>query len=785
MRQRALLVVGSLVCGLFVAFGVSQSAGADTAALVSETFTGDSVAATSWVLPSTSGAGEVNQACLTASANTAQTPIPGCSTAAGTAAGLQLTQPLLDQEGAVAYTSSVPSSLGLDVSFDSYQYGGTGADGIVFYLAASDPTNANASPVTLGPDGGHLGYTADTGAGVAGLTHGYLGIGLDPFGNYTNPGFAGAGCNDPGVADAVPDSITVRGPGNGTSGYCLLSTQPDEITNGATPQDVPVEVAVNPTGSTLTAAGGFSVAAHTVAVKVTPIGSAAVIETDPLPDATSYVPDSSWVDANGVPQQLSFGWSASTGSSTDYHVIANARVQTLNGTPPALTVGLSDSTGGTGRSGQIVTYQATPAVTAADETRTISLSDTFPAGLTPQSTGLGGTGWVCSINGQTVNCTHAAAPVGALAPVAMPVSVSVASPTSLTDLVTVGAPDATQATAKDVRTYDPGPVATVLGFATEPVNSQLNAAMTNADGTTTHIRIAADVTAGGAVDPYWTGPVTLAFATDPGSAQFVVGGATSPTLTATAVNGIADFSPIITNAIGFGYTLQATATGLTSATSTAFDVSAATTSCAANKTCTVTVTSPGSTESAVVTAAPGPGSAVISATFGGNVAPIYPCTSTSNGILTFSGSRAKTITLTLPYKLLPTLLFCYGQPTPFTTLLLQKTTHFNPVNQDYEGLLPACLIVPNGPCVSSLTLTRTTETVVIKSRRERSAHRELRAPCVDSSQLDDEAEPLLEGSDLGDQGLVERAISTVGPPGHRGDGHRHFVIGAASAGRRE
>ncbi len=69
----------------------------------------------------------------------------------------------------------------------------------------------------------------------------------------------------------------------------------------------------------------------------------------------------------------------------------------------------------------------------------------------------------------------------------------------------------------------------------------------------------------------------------------------------------------------------------------------------------------------------------------------------------------------MPYKFLPQLLFCYGQPTPFTTLLLQKTTHFNPVNQDYEGLLPPCLLVPNGPCVSSLTLSRTTETVVIKS----------------------------------------------------------------------
>jgi large repetitive protein len=713
MRNRALIVVGSVVCGLFVAIGVNPSADAAVAPLVSETFTGSSVAASSWVLPSASGAGEVDQACLTASSNTAQAPIPGCGTSAGTVAGLQLTQPLLNQEGGLAYTSSVPSSLGLDVTFDSYQFGGTGADGIVFYLAASDPTNAHASPVTLGPSGGYLGYSADAAASVAGLTHGYLGIGLDPFGNYTNPGFAGTGCSDPG-AGAVRNSITVRGPGNATSGYCLLSTQPNVTLNGAQPQDVPVEVAVNPTGSTLTAAGGFAVAAHSVVVKATPIGADAVTETDPLPNASSYVPDASWVDGSGVPQQLSFGWSASTGSSTDYHVIANARVQTLNGTPPALTVGLSDNSGGTARSGQTVTYQATAAVTAAAETRTISLTDTFPSGLTPQPGGLGGPGWACNINGQTINCTHAAASIGPLPAVAMPVLVAVASPTSLSDTVTVGSPDATQGNATDVRSYSSAPTATVLSFVTQPVNSQLNAAMTNADGSTTHLQVAADVTPGAAIDSSYAGPITLAFATNPVGAKFVVGNTTSTTLTAAAVNGVANFSPIIVNAIGFGYTLQATATGLTTATSTAFDVSAAATSCAANKTCTVIVTSPGSTESAVVTAAAGPGTAVISATYGGNVAPIYPCTSTT-GILTFSGNRAKTITITMPYKLIPTLLFCYGQPTPFTTLLLQKTTHFNPINQDYEGLLPLCLLVPNGPCVSSLSLTKTTETVVIKT----------------------------------------------------------------------
>ena len=67
----------------------------------------------------------------------------------------------------------------------------------------------------------------------------------------------------------------------------------------------------------------------------------------------------SWVDsASGVPFQLTLGWSASTGSSTDYHTISDVNVQTLNGTPPTLGVSLSDDSGGTAHTGQIVTYPA-------------------------------------------------------------------------------------------------------------------------------------------------------------------------------------------------------------------------------------------------------------------------------------------------------------------------------------------------------------------------------------------------------------------------------------------
>ena len=63
-----------------------------------------------------------------------------------------------------------------------------------------------------------------------------------------------------------------------------------------------------------------------------------------------------------------------------------------------------------------------------------------------------------------------------------------------------------------------------------------------------------------------THAVTLAISTNPG------GGTLSGTLTVNAVGGIATFSTLSIDKIGNGYTLQATATGLTSATSSAFNI---------------------------------------------------------------------------------------------------------------------------------------------------------------------------------------------------------------------
>jgi hypothetical protein len=70
----------------------------------------------------------------------------------------------------------------------------------------------------------------------------------------------------------------------------------------------------------------------------------------------------------------------------------------------------------------------------------------------------------------------------------------------------------------------------------------------------------------GNVNPSYTGSVAVALANNPGGAT--LGGI----LTATAANGVATFSGLTLNKLGIGYTLQVTSSGLTSASTSAFNV---------------------------------------------------------------------------------------------------------------------------------------------------------------------------------------------------------------------
>jgi uncharacterized repeat protein (TIGR01451 family) len=357
-----------------------------------------------------------NTACLTVAGNSATRPLFSCANAtdAQGSGKLRLTAATGNQIGGVFGETSFPTSNGLDVTFNSYQWGGGGADGMSFMLAAVDPANP-VIPTAIGPGGGSLGYSPA--GSLRGLSNAYLGVGFDVYGNFSSTGFQGSGC--PTVANittAVPGAVVVRGPGTNTTGYCGLTTTytgttASRVTLRATTRAasvVPVQVLINPTDSAFTSTTGVTVDPNTYKVVVKPVGQTTRTLAGPLPSVSSTLyPSTSWLNEDGVPRQLAFAFVGSTGAVTDYHEASDVKVLTFNPVPQ-LGVATTSFTAANPAPGAPVTYRITPSVkVGADETRPISVTQTTPTGVVP--VGAYGTGWTCQPpSGQTVTCTTTA-----------------------------------------------------------------------------------------------------------------------------------------------------------------------------------------------------------------------------------------------------------------------------------------------------------------------------------------------------------------------------------------
>ena len=96
--------------------------------------------------------------------------------------------------------------------------------------------------------------------------------------------------------------------------------------------------------------------------------------------AAGLYPSPTWLNANGIPRQLAFGWVGSTGSVTDFHEVDNAKVVTFNPVPD-LNVAQTSYNGPTPQPGDPVNYTVVAGVDAgANETAPISVTQTLPAG---------------------------------------------------------------------------------------------------------------------------------------------------------------------------------------------------------------------------------------------------------------------------------------------------------------------------------------------------------------------------------------------------------------------
>jgi uncharacterized repeat protein (TIGR01451 family) len=476
-RRRAALLAACLLGAVAVWAVAAQPARAAGTVLFQNLFHDNTVDGTGTVTKPTPTSG-TNAVCLTASGNTTTLPLLSCAGNIDTQGSgtLRLTAAVGSEVGGVFGQSSFPTSNGLDVTFNSYQWGGNQADGIAFMLAAVDPANP-AAPANIASSGGALGYSAAP--GLSGLTNAYLGLGLDVKGNFSNTQYSGTGCAAvPLISVTTSGAVVARGPGSMRVGYCGLTTTYDGtasskvVLRAATraASVVPVEVIVNPTIATFTADSGVSAAADTYKVSFTPVGQATRTLTGTLPTvAAGLYPSSSWLNASGVPKQLAFGFVGSTGSETDAHEVSNVKVLTFSPVPQ-LAVTTMSASAATSQPGAPVTYSTNASVLAGvAEGGAVSVTQTTPAGVVP--VGAYGSGWVCqSPVAPSVTCTTSASsfPAGTALPAITVVAVVTGSNITAAfvqanSTARVSAADAASATATTAIAGTPATAPTGVG----------------------------------------------------------------------------------------------------------------------------------------------------------------------------------------------------------------------------------------------------------------------------------------------------------------------------------
>jgi hypothetical protein len=384
---------------------VPANVGSTGPALYSESFASNSAGSGSWI----TGAGPGSEApCLTAGGESDQGDIPSChwrhrdSQDHGV---LRLTGNARRQSGFVLYTKPLDATQGLDISFNMYQYDTTtargGADGIGFVLI-----NGTDSPTTAGDPGGWLGYR--------GLDGGYLGVGFDEWGNFSNRALWGSGPDG-----LVPDSIVIRGAKSAHYPYIVAVRTPkmavDDMRDRANARrHVVIKIS---TSGVMTVGVDFG---HGMTREIRDL------KLDDVPGQPS------------LPPTIKFGFTGATGDDTAVHEISDLVISALR---PDLRTKIEPrgtfQAGGTGTLTATVSDDAASGPTMGTATALINV----PGSLIPQQAQ--GDGWTCAVNGQQISCVREDAlhPGESFPPISVTTAVAHDAPAELTVDSSADTPD--------------------------------------------------------------------------------------------------------------------------------------------------------------------------------------------------------------------------------------------------------------------------------------------------------------------------------------------------------
>jgi gliding motility-associated-like protein len=261
-----------------------------------------------------------------------------------------------------------PANFGLNISFEYFTFGGGGADGICFILYDGSISNP-----TIGEPGGSLSYAQGTGG--PGFQGGYLGIGLDEWGNFSNPSEGRNG--GPGQA---PNSVALRGLGSGSSGYAYLTGV------RTTSLVSPFSIAGGNRNATTSASSGYRKVE--LELKANP-GGGYFISVYITNGATRTLVIGNYLDTQISPATMKFAISASTGGFTNYHEIRNLTFDVND--PNALVAPVANADSATSCAGIVTTFDILAndngTVNAGGSVNTVAIDlDTSTAGIQTSKT---------------------------------------------------------------------------------------------------------------------------------------------------------------------------------------------------------------------------------------------------------------------------------------------------------------------------------------------------------------------------------------------------------------
>lgn len=278
---------------------------------------------------------------------------------------LRLTENKNDQATSLTYLKLFPAANNLvTVEFDHSAYGGTGADGIAMVLS-----DAKITPQP-GAFGGPLGY-GHKGSTAPGFAGGWLGVGIDEFGNFSAEG----GSNN---KPSRKNSIAIRGSGSGTTGYRYLygsATLSPAIHNGTNYPSPPHRYRL-----TVDSRSGNK----TMVSLERNVGAGyAAVPGIPTFDATD-----TGLGQSQIPENFYLSFTGSTGGSNNNHDIDNVNICALKVNPVGVQVDHFEFS----HSGQGITCQPEEVTIKACANADCSqlMSETVTAALTPHPITNGG-----------------------------------------------------------------------------------------------------------------------------------------------------------------------------------------------------------------------------------------------------------------------------------------------------------------------------------------------------------------------------------------------------------